>query len=376
MTITVGGVTVPNAFNPQYQKSISELGQSGISVSTLSFDTIAPFIADTADTVVCDLVSGITFYVNQRTKSGKVVHVEALDAAAFLDQEIQLENQDINHVVDQTGKVIGDFVSAATIADKIRTNCKGMIASVPWTPTQYGFPFDYVQGKTFQQILTDISEVCAGFYTMISGDILTLKYLNEMDEVSGRAHHSITYHSAVNVNGDFHYDSIAVQSSYETAYIGSNLATDYNTLTINNPLSDYVFPVYDAVKPGTDEHYAHVDTTVTPDELAHIVSETYQGWTCDNVVIGSLYPLGDYCDFATGEELRITDMSVRFIGGVMLASLGGGIPTSGEISRRPRRQIELDNKLTLGETVKNLSIAPYSGFSYYEQAQSSSGGGS
>lgn len=370
MTITVGGVVVPNAFNPQYQKSISELGQSGISVSTLSFDTIAPFIADTADTVVCDLVSGITFYVNQRTKSGKVVHVEALDAAAFLDQEIQLTNQDINHVAK-----VGDFVSAATIADKIRTNCKGIVASVPWTPTQYGFPLDYVKGKTFQQILTDISEVCAGFYTMTSGDILTLKYLNEMDAVSGRAHHTITYHSAVNVNGDFHYDSIAVQSSYETAYIGSNLATDYNTLTINNPLSDYVFPTYDATKPdGT--HYTIVDTTTIPDELDDIVSETYQGWTCDNVVIGSLYPLGDYCDFATGEELRITDMSVRFIGNVMLASLGGGIPTSGEISRRPRRQIDLDNKLTIGETVKNLSIAPYSGFGYYEQAPSSSGGGS
>lgn len=377
MTITVDGTALATAFNVSYQAAIAEVGQSGISISQLSFDTVGSVGAGTAAAVTCDMVPGITFYINNRTKNGHITHVECLDAAAFLDQEIQLTQQDITREYDQHGKLIGEFVGAAVIAEKIRTSCKGLIASVPWTPTAYGFPLDYVKEKTFQQILTEISEVCAGFYTMVSGNILTLRYLNEMDAVNERPHHTITYHSAVNVNGDFRYDCIAVETPYEVGYIGANLATDFNTLSISNGLSEYVFPLYDATKPD-GSHYTHVDTTTVPDELDHIVGlgHSFDGWTCDSVIIGNIPVLGDYADFQTGEELRITDISVRFIGNTMLASLGGGIPTSGEIGRRSRRQIELDNKLTLGETVKNLSIAPYSGFSYYEQAQSSSGGGS
>lgn len=378
MTISIGNTALTYIGNVQHQKSITELGQGGISVSSLSFDTIYPLpaSAQTAAAVTCDVIPNITFYINSRTRNGRIVHVEALDAAAFLDQEIQLANQDISQDADGN-----KYVSAAVIQTKIAANCKNLSAQIPCTPTSYGFPLDYVQGKTFQQILTDISEVCAGFYTVTTNG-LELKYLNEMDAVSSRVHHTVTYHSTVNVDSDFEYQCIAVQSSYETAYIGSNLAADYNTLTINNPLSDYVFPVYDAVDHDTGAHYSHVDTSSTPNELSGIANtKTFQGWTCENAVLTAIPTLGDYADFQTGEELRITDISIRFVGSEMIASMGGGIPTSGEISRRSRRQIELDGKLTIGEALGNmvLTTAPYnSGLKYYEQppTQLQSGGGS
>jgi len=369
MTITVGGQTLSNVFNVQYQKAISELGQGGISVSSLSFDVIAPFSAATAAAVTCDAISGITFYVNTRSQSGHSVHVECLDAAAFLDKEIELSNQDITHVQN-----VGDFVGSSVIQSKIVANCKGLTAAIPWTPTQYGFPLDYVKGKTFQQILTDISEVCAGFYTMTTNG-LDFRYLNESDAATSRPHYTLTYHSAVNVNGTFEYQAVAVVSSYETAIIGSNTATDYNTLEISNALSDYVFPVYDAVDHDTGAHYSHVDTTTTPAALSGIVQRTFTGWTCDNAVFTGIPVLGDYADFQTGEELRITDITIRFIGSTMLAAIGGGIPSSGEIGRRSRRQQELDDKLTIGKTYGNVTYNPY-GQSYPEQAPSQSAGGS
>ena len=377
MTITVDGTALTTAFNVSYQAAIAEVGQSGISISQLSFDTVGSVGAGTAAAATCDMIPGITFYINNRTKNGHITHVECLDAAAFLDQEIQLTQQDITREYDQQGKLIGEFVGAAVIAEKIRTSCKGLIASVPWTPTAYGFPLDYVKGKTFQQILTEISEVCAGFYTMVSGNILTLRYLNEMDAVNERPHHSITYHSAVNVNGDFRYDCIAVETPYEVGYIGANLATDFNTLTISNGLSEYVFPLYDATKPD-GSHYTHVDTTTVPDELDHIVGlgHSFDGWTCDSVIVSNIPVLGDYGVFQTGEELRITDISVRFIGNTMLAALGGGIPTSGEIGRRSRRQIELDNKMTLGSTYGPWRPNDYQVFLMEQASTQSSGGGS
>lgn len=377
MTITIGSTTLATVWNVTHQKAISELGQSGISVSSLSFDTLAPFYADTAAAVTCDMIPGITFYINSRSKSGGIVHVECLDGAALLDKVIQLTNADINIVTEGTPpnvKTIGKFVSAATIAAKIATYCKGLTASVPWSPTQYGFPLDYVQGKTYQQILTDISEVCAGFYTVITGNILTLKYLNEMDAVSGRPVHEIVHHSAVNVSGSFEYQAIDVVSSYETSTIGSTGAADFNTLTISNSLSDYVFPTYDAVKPD-GSHYTHVDTSVTPDELTGIVQRSFDGWSCDNAVIGSVYPLADYAEFQTGEELRITEMSIRFIGNTILASLSGGIPSSGEIGRRSRREMEMDRKLTIGQTLCNITFSNTYGQSWSEQKPSQSQGG-
>lgn len=372
MTITVGSTTLSTVWNVTHQKAISELGQSGISVSSLSFDTPAPFSADTAAAVTCDMIPGITFYINSRSKSSGIVHVECLDGAALLDKVIQLTNADINVVTEGTPpnvKTIGKFVTAATIAAKIATYCKGLTASVPWSPTQYGFPLDYVQGKTYQQILTDISEVCAGFYTVITGNILTFKYLNEMDTIGGRPHHTIVHHSAVNISGSFEYQAIDVVSSYETSTIGSPGAADFNTLTISNALSDYVFPTYDAYS-AEKGHYTHVDTSVTPDELKSIVGSDFDGWSCDNAVTGSVYPLGDYADFQTGEELRITEMSIRFIGNTILASLSGGIPTSGEIGRRSRREMDMDSKLTIGQTLCNITFTNTYGQSYSEQRPS------
>lgn len=372
MTITVDGTALTTAFNVSYQAAIAELGQSGISISQLSFDTVGSVGAGTAAAVSCDMIPGITFYINNRTKNGHITHVECLDAAAFLDQEIQLTQQDITRDADGN-----QYVGATVIQSKIAEHCKYLTASIPWTPTSYGFPLDYVKGKTFQQILTEISEVCAGFYTVVSGNILTLRYLNEMDAVNERPHHTITYHSAVNVNGDFRYDCIAVETPYEVGYIGANLATDFNTLTISNGLSEYVFPLYDATKPE-GSHYTHVDTTTVPDELDHIVGlgHSFDGWTCDSVIIGNIPVLGDYADFQTGEELRITDISVRFIGNTLLASLGGGIPTSGEIGRRSRRQIELDNKMTLGSTYGPWRPNDYQVFLMEQAPTQSSGGGS
>ena len=377
MTITVAGNTVTNFFNVQFQKSIAELGQSGISVSTLSFDIVAPFSAATAARVTCDAVPSIDFYINTRTKNGSIYHIECLDAAAFLDQIIQLSNQDINVVTTGTPPnvtIVGKFVSAATIANKVKANCKGLDPSVPWTPTEYGFPLDMIEGKTFQQILTEISEVCAGFYTVITGNILTLKYLNEMDSVSGRPSHTITYHSAVNVNSSFAYDAIDVVSSYQTSTIGSTGATDYNTLTISNAMSDFVFPTYDAYS-AEKGHYIYVDTSTTPDELVGIVSVSFEGWSVDSAVLNSVPVLGDYAVFQTLEELRITDVSIRWVGNTMLASLGGGIPSAGEISRRSRRQIEMDNKMTLGSTYGPWRPNGYQVF-LLEQESATQGGNS
>lgn len=370
MTITVDGVALANVFNVQYQKAITELGQGGISISSLSFDVIAPFYASTAAAVVCDAVTGITFYVNNRTKNGHAYHVECLDAAAFLDQEIELTDSDISKQGHE-----GYFVTAAVIQSKISAKCKGLTAAIPWVPTLYGFPLDYVKGKTFQQILTDISEVCAGFYT-ISANGLDFRYLNESDATPSRPHHTITYHSAVNVNGSFEYTAIDVVSSYETAVIGTPQAADFNTLTISNALSDYVFPVYDAIDHDTGAHYAHVDTSITPTELSGIVQRTFDGWTCDSVILTGIPALGDYADFQTGEELRITDISIRFIGNTMLASLGGSIPSSGEIGRRSRRQIEIDNKMTLGSTYGPWRPNDYQVFLLEQAPTQSSGGGS
>lgn len=380
MSITVDGTALTYYRNVSYQKGINGVGESGISVSSLSFDTVAPLTADTAAPVAYDQISGIPFYINSRSRNGNSVHIECLDAAALLDQLLELSQQDITTVTDQSGKIVGQFVTAAVIQSKITAKCHGLTAAIPWTPDpDYGFPLSTVENKTFQQILTEISEVCAGFYTMTAAG-LTFKYLNDCDVQEGRPEWAATYHSAVNVNGEFMYTAIKVDTSYEEATIGNAAAADFNTLEVSNSMSAYLFPVYDAVRtnyemdPPTSEHYTYVDTSVIPEALDDIVGEiTFIGWSCDNVILTGIPELADNIRFASGETLRLTELSIRWIGNTMLAAVGGTIPSGGEIGRRSRRQTEIDSKISLNTAYGCVRYNDYQ-LDLFEQAPSQGGG--
>ena len=391
LTITAGGQTLTAVRNVQYQAGISGVGESGISVSSFSFDALASDFTSisTAAAVTCNYIPNRTFYIDSRQQNGYLIHVECLDAAAFLDQLIELGNNDVTHVAN-----VGDFVAAAVIVSKITAKCHNLTANIPWTPSEYGFPLESVQGKTFQEILTAVSEVCAGFYTYDPQTAaLVLRYIRQPQSQVVYEYATQNY-SVVNRNGTFEYQAVDIVTAYQTCTIGSPSAADFNTLTINNALCDYIFPTYDAIKtnydmnPPTSEHYTYVDTTDMPEDLGldDIIGVDFEVWSCDNAAFtagGNLPIPGDIINFlsrdgtSTRASLRVTDINARFVGNIAIMSLSGAIPSGSEIGRRSRRQAEIDNKLTVGSTYGNWKPNPYQ-LIYMENApeQETSGGGS
>lgn len=361
MTITVGGSTV-NAFNVEYSKGISEVGSSGVSVSQLSFDTTANLTGvATAAEVTCSSMF-CKFYINTRTRQGSITHVEALDAAAFLDQVPVYENADISRDLDGN-----KYIGAGVISSKCASMCKGLSPSVPWAPTSYGFPLELVEGKSFLQILTELSEVMCGFYTIDSiGNYLTFKYMNNLQ--GGVITYSVRNHSAVNVSGTFQYNTIRVVTGFEDAVIGYTEVSDFNVLTIDNSLSEYVFPMVTETEtdPTTGKSIKKTvpNTHTIPEYMRGVTGVTFTGWSCNNAVLPDVPALGDTLAFAGGGSYRVTDMQIRFIGNTLLASVSGGIPTGGEIARRSRSQIKQSAAIDSDTQNGNVLHAKYQGDIY------------
>lgn len=352
--------TVIDAWNVSFSKSVADVGQSGISVSELTFDTAAAnFSAPSGGRITCDEIPGNDFYVDSRTRNGSVMSVSCLDGAALLDREIDLA-EPLNR--DSKGN---KYLTSTALIDRCRADC-GVAVAVPWNPTAYGFPVAVCEGKSYQALLTEISEAQCGFYSMMNGT-LTLRYLNEQGGVTTR---SCSDHSYVNISGEFEYQAIDVINSYGTSTVGSPTAATYNTLTISDSLCDYIFPTYDAYNPekGT---YTYVDTSTVPAALDNIIGKSFTGWQCDNAVLTSIPDIGDYIAFAqesgAGTQ-RVTSVSVRFLGSTKLMSLSGGLPSGGELCRRSRRQAEIDSKVPYGKPNGNVLNTPHQGNIYLEES--------
>jgi hypothetical protein len=93
-------------------------------------------------------------------------------------------------------------------------------------------------------------------------------------------------------------------------------------------------------------------------------------WNVENALISTIPELGSYFGFrqfynpSTGtysQLMRMTDCEIRWVGDSMIASLAGGIPQTGELARRSRRQMETDSKLEEGKTYGPFIFTRYQG---------------
>ena len=340
--------------DPHYSQSIAECGVSGVSTSQLSFEvlnTAVPYPDHTAAPVRLD--GGKIFWVNNRNVGRYTTTFTCLDSVALLDVPVDCTlGRYTGH--DSEGNY---YISAAGIVEQVRKAGRGLSLSGLESPTDYGFPLNIIQGKTLIQLLTEASEMMGGFYAVNNVNQLVFVYANNASTLPG---HQVSQHSYVERGGTFQYEHALFVGMPDYAH-----GTDPGTASFA-PLPDTMYPYATDV---TNYTTLEVNGTFAPyakpaANFSFVGSTTFQEWRVENAVIYNIPVLGDNYSFlqdsyATG--YRLTDCEVRWVGNTMIASLGGGIPSTGELARRSRRQMEIDNKIEEGKAYGNTLLTRYQG---------------
>lgn len=338
-----------NCGNAKYSKAIAGIGLGGIATASLTFDTAEDNEPGTAAAV---RISGVNtvFYINSRSYNYKIISYECVDATAFLDQEIDLESSQASIYVDpNTGE---KFLTYTAFEDMIAYNCKGIDVTVG-TLDARGIPIDLVKGKTYQQFLTDLSVAKGGFYSLVS-DTLQLVALPPQPPQSGDQPLNGEF-SYVNVGAAFVPNAVLVEDDPQYT-IPDRSPIQYNTLTAGGSCIKYA-------DTATLERY----TTHT----------RFIDWQCSNVRLAAVPQPGGYMDFSPymSTLLRLTSVTIRWIGQQMVGSLAGTIPENGEINRQPQYLSDIEEKIEENKVYGgNMMITPYQGIVYLEEDAQEEGG--
>lgn len=326
------------AANIRYSHGIAELGQSGVSVARLTFETLQGHI-DLNASIRIKVAGYSDFWVNSRSLSHGIISVECLDTAAFLDCDIDTADAEAQTALlpeDQQCMDIDDF------EDQITAQCKGLSVHNLPSFSQYGIPINLIKGKTFQQFFTDCSQAMGGFYAAYNGSL----YLYTPQSVA--TGDTVEDYSYLDIQGTYTVSNVLVHAD-EDYTIPANAAIDSHTMTVDGCFADYA------------------DTTV----LNTYVNKTFQAWRCDNVKLHTIPKIGDTIRFIHGNthtDLRVTSIDIRWVGGTMIGTLAGTIPQSGEIARRTRFLAKVEEKVEEAKTYNNMMITPYQGIIYLEES--------
>ena len=348
---------------------ISGIGTSGVSTRSLHFDAGAEWIS-LSERCAIAAPDGHVYYINNRSGGINSASFDCVDGCALLDQAIDLSNAAPSGQVvpgaDNRYKMDNSYLGADVIVSQIYTGCGISVISLT-APEAYGFKRATIEGMTYMELLTNLSEIHCGFYTMTSSNTLGFIPLKETGQrsvwVYGRDEQhggrDLIDHSHVIITGQYTLSNVLIQGRKDTEHNTSYTlypytifsVSTYNMLEINNCFSEFA----------------------DPSEFP--IGTTYVGWKCDNVLTIPP-PLGQWVKFQENgrfsQELRVTDVSARYIGGQWLTSMSGGLPSGGEIQRRSRRQMETDKKITANQTGFEHVFTPYQ--DYYKEKEDEQSG--
>lgn len=354
---------IPEYSNVRYSQGIDGCGVQGISTSTLSFVCPAYIVAQGGiPTAAAIKFSGLgkTFYINQRSCDRYTAEVSCVDRAAFLDTPI--------NTADATGAdpAGNRYMTANDLIAAIAEDCKGLSVTIPISGTTYGFPVDELEGKTYRELLENITEVASGVYYVTQADTLvfTPTTTNAIAPQSTTGLMRLTYHSYVLNKGSFSYAHVMLdgRTDYQhTQGTGADAkplpytkipytdgTSSYDLLTVNNWLTQYAAPT----------------------NFQWINSNTFTEWECANAVAAGLPNVCDWVAFAQhnyATPYRVTSISARWVGSTIILSLAGSIPSTGETGRRSVWQMESDSKVTASKPYGNTLITPYQGIIFLEE---------
>jgi len=311
-------------------RCISDLGFGGISVASCTFKTMDTPPDTLCADVIIEGVGGLpTFYVNKKTYSDGVWTVEALDRCAFLDRRIVPDDWDkttagYSKDAFRLGLAVqcgfGDSIYAVDLPSGIPSR----------------IPCDLIDGQTYQSVLSSMALAYCGFF-----------FVSDTSHLSFASHNASTSqitldaYSRIHNNGSFSYGSVKVTNgSKSTAYGGGIPAgTAIPQLEINN-------------------NFANADgDQAAADIYSNIPNETYIGWSIDKAACITLTvpSILGYIRVESGGILttyRATRIEARFVGSVMMLSMGQDIPQMGEIERRGLLQQKLDEAVSTQKTYK------------------------
>lgn len=259
-----------------------------------------------------------TFYIDKRTKNNGIWTVECVDRAAFLDRPI-------------TGlTATGDTYSMSAIQSRCAAECGFTSVEFPSAVLSASVPKASIDGKTYQQLLQELSEVYCGFFFVSGGTALNFQSFSQTLSTD-----TATAWGSISDNGEFTYNCVNVVNGAKTAKIGSGIFE----LDINNEYADTT---------NTSLYYSLTNTT-------------FYGWNVDNYVgIGDMPYVGARITFGTA-IFRATRLDAHISGGKLVISAGGDIPQYGEINRKGLLQRRLDDMVSTTKVYNTVIVTPHQG---------------
>lgn len=362
--------------NVRYSHGIADCGTSGVATAQISFEipnTAVPSPVQTGAPVKISS-SGKIFWVNQRSVGLCTTSFTCLDSVALLD--VTLDVSDGHYYQDLTTKE--KYIEASEIVAQVGTAGRALTLTSLYDPTGHGFPITAVEGKTLIQILTEASEMMCGFFATDNSNNLNFYSASAAPPSVGTA---VTYHSYVDIGGTFAYKNVLLVGKTDPIH-GTGTGIDFvpapDTLYpyTTNPLNYTLLEVNGALA-----QYAIINNSGIPRDFDGLINKVFTQWNVENALISTIPELSSYFGFrqfynpSTGEYsqlMRMTDCEIRWVGDQMIASLGGGIPQTGELARRSRRQMETDSKLEEGKTYGPFMFTRYQGNIRLQESASSS----
>ena len=269
-----------------------------------------------------------TYYINKRSYNDGIWTVECLDRCAFLDQVIDTAPNDQPWAKNSNGEYLTSAFTAA-----LRSQCGFGSVSIPYTKAT--IPSSRIDGKTYQTVLSEMSVAYCGFFCCLSTNTLTWVPFRH-----STSSETIAHYSRIHDNGDYAYASVHVSDGTNENKYGSGLPR----LEISN------------------EYAVTADSEQPSDIYLPITRTTFKGWSVDNAVsaLATLPSAGGTLTFGSA-AYRVTRVDAHIAGGVLMMSVGGDIPQTGEINRRGLMQQKLDDAVSTTKTYKTVTFNPYQG---------------
>lgn len=311
----------------RFSRSIANAGLSGIAVTSVSFKS-ADFPTIGADVPIYfgNAIGNLpTFFLNKEVWKDGITTVEALDRCAYLDTPIDTAPNDEPWDVDDGNYLTTAFVKA------LKDQCGFSSVQLPYTKAE--IPCERIDGKTFQTVLSEMSQAYCGFFCCHSGTSLSF-----IQYSSGSVTENITKYSRISPNGSLHYNSVVVTDGERYLKYGGSTPP---TLNINS-------------------QYVDIDN---PDAVYYWLSNAYlSDWNCENAVSTqcNLPILGDKLRFMTspayGFEYKVLRVDARVVGSELLLSVGADVPNGGYIARRGLMQQKLDDAVSTAKLYGTVKI--------------------
>ncbi len=329
LNITVGNIAIHDVGDIQISRSISNLGLSGISVTSLSFKcSDFPTVSSDIPIYMGNVIGNLpTFFINSDVYRDGVDYVEALDRCAYLDVPIDTAPND-----EPWDKTADNQYNTSAFRAALIDQCGFSSVELPYTKAT--IPCERIDGKTFQTVLNEMAQAYCGFFCCHSGTSLSFIQYRADSSVT----ETITECSRLHTGGGFSYNAVIATDGKNYVKYGGNSAP---TLTINSEYvdtEDLNMPYYE-VSRGSWSGWS-VDYAISP--------------SCNMPILGDRLRIS-LSDYASTVE-RVLRATARVVGDKLLLSIGCDVPNGGFISRRGLMQQKLDDAVSTAKLYGTVKI--------------------